>query len=274
MRTTQIDAGLPKEMVLRLPRNETGRDFLIGDIHGAFDSVLAAMRQVGFDRSADRIISVGDLIDRGRGSARVVGFLKQPYVFAVRGNHDHEFASLDPEAVHILAGLPRLGMGWAQNLSDEAVIEIRDALRLLPIAIEIPTARGLVGVVHAQPPAGMTWSQFTAALERRDAAVIDCALTARERVQGGDTSIVEGVGRIYVGHTILSQGARMFGNVVAIDTGAVLRELGVEGAHHLTMMNAVCKTADIQPVVDAALRQVVAVDSEGEGAFSSLRCPA
>jgi serine/threonine protein phosphatase 1 len=262
---------MPQLMVRRLPRNETGRDFLVGDIHGAYDCVIEAMRTVSFDPARDRLISVGDLIDRGKGSARVVRFLQQPYVFAVRGNHDHDFAQLDPEEIRLVATLPRFGMGWARNLSDQALLEIRDSLRELPLAIEIATSRGLVGVVHAQPPAGMTWNQFTAALEGLDEATIHCALTARERIQTGDNSTVQGVGRVYVGHTTQHQGARMYGNVVAIDTGAVLRELGVEGSNHLTMINAVAHTADIGAMVEAAMGRVVAIDSEGEGAFSSLR---
>lgn len=261
---------LPEVMVRRLPPNIHGRDFLVGDIHGSFDAVIEGMRQVKFDTRVDRIISVGDLIDRGRGSSRVVGFLKQPYVHAVRGNHDHEFAKLDPAEIRLLARVPRLGMGWAQNLSDEALLEIQAALRTLPVAIELPTVRGMVGVVHAQVPDGMTWPAFVQALERRDPAVIDCALTERHKLQSGNATVVQGVGRVFVGHTTQQGGALMLGNVVAIDTGAVLREMGFEGVHHLTMVNAVARTGDIGPVVDQALA-VMAIDSQGEGAFSALR---
>ena len=48
-----------------LPPNRAGRDFLLGDLHGMMDELTAAMQAAGFDRSRDRIISVGDLIDRG-----------------------------------------------------------------------------------------------------------------------------------------------------------------------------------------------------------------
>lgn len=56
--------------VLRLPENTRGRDFVVGDIHGAFDKVEAAMAKVGFDVERDRLLSVGDLVDRGAESAR------------------------------------------------------------------------------------------------------------------------------------------------------------------------------------------------------------
>lgn len=78
---------------MRVPRNAEGRDFVVGDIHGAFDLVLEGMRRVQFDRQRDRLFCVGDLVDRGPQSARAARFLKQPYVHAVSGNH--EFKLLD-----------------------------------------------------------------------------------------------------------------------------------------------------------------------------------
>jgi serine/threonine protein phosphatase 1 len=261
---------LPEVMVRRLAPNSTGRDFVVGDIHGAYDAVKGAMRQVGFDPARDRLISVGDLVDRGLGSSRVTRFLAQPYVFAVRGNHEHELAKLQPSEVRLLATLPRLGMTWARNLSDEAIFEIQDAVRRLPLAIELQTARGLVGIVHAQPLPGISWPQFVQRLEARDPAAIECALTSRARIRDGDMSVVAGVGRVYVGHTIQAGGPRIFGNVVAIDTGAVLRELGIDEGHHLTLINAAAKTGDIRQVADAA-RHYAAIDSEGDGAFGALR---
>lgn len=262
------DSSLPEVMVRRLPANTIGRDFIVGDIHGAYDAVWDAMRQVGFNPAADRLISVGDLVDRGRGSARVVRFLQQPYVHAVRGNHDHEFARLTPPEIRLLATVPRLNMGWARSLSDEALLEIQGAVQQLPVAIELQTARGLVGVVHAQPVSGMSWPQFVQALEQREPAAIDSALKGRHRARSGDTSVVPGIGRVYVGHTIQPH-ARMLGNVVLVDTGAVLRELGVEQGH-LTLVNAAAKTTDLGQVVEAAL-SAVGIDSEGVGPFGSLR---
>lgn len=85
------------------PANCLGRDFVLGDIHGAYDMVLQGMRQVRFDKKVDRIFSVGDLIDRGAGSHRALEFLAQPYVYAVRGNHDDDFSTLSLDDVNYLA---------------------------------------------------------------------------------------------------------------------------------------------------------------------------
>jgi hypothetical protein len=50
--------------VLRLPANTRGRDFVVGDIHGTFYVLEQALAAVGFDPARDRVICVGDLIDR------------------------------------------------------------------------------------------------------------------------------------------------------------------------------------------------------------------
>ena len=54
--------------ILKLPENTQGRDFVVGDLHGRFDDLQEAMRLNQFDPGKDRIISCGDLIDRGSGS--------------------------------------------------------------------------------------------------------------------------------------------------------------------------------------------------------------
>lgn len=66
--------------ILDLPCNHHGRDFVVGDIHGEYDLLLEAMRAVRFEPKNDRLLCVGDLIDRGPGSHRVRQFLSQPYV--------------------------------------------------------------------------------------------------------------------------------------------------------------------------------------------------
>ncbi|AWB34715.1 metallophosphoesterase [Orrella marina] len=71
----------------RLPSNTTGRDFIVGDMHGCHDLFEAELEKASFDPACDRIVSVGDLIDRGPNSLACLRFLKQPWFHAVHGNH-------------------------------------------------------------------------------------------------------------------------------------------------------------------------------------------
>lgn len=75
-------------LVKHVPRNEIGRDFVVGDIHGCFDALRYAMFGVVFDESKDRLFSVGDLVDRGNQSEESIDWIAQPWFHAVRGNHE------------------------------------------------------------------------------------------------------------------------------------------------------------------------------------------
>lgn len=241
---------------LRLPRNDQGRDFIIGDIHGAYDLVWEGMKAVKFDQSVDRLLSVGDLIDRGAGSARCLAFLQQPYVFAISGNHERMLVDawrdggLDRVVVDALANMNFNGMRWMKDVSIETLNEIATAFDKLPFVIEVETERGLVGMVHADVPKGMDWQTFTAKVEAGDAYCTRMALgmdisddfhESRQRVETERVDGVAGVGRVFVGHTVLFGGMKKLGNVYAVDTGAVFGEAG-KGKGYLTMVNPLMAT--------------------------------
>ena len=57
----------------RFERNARGRDFVVGDVHGHFDTLERLLEAVDFDASADRLFSVGDLVNRGPASERSTG---------------------------------------------------------------------------------------------------------------------------------------------------------------------------------------------------------
>ncbi len=233
---------------LKVGANVGGRDFVVGDIHGCFDQVLRAMDAVGFDQAVDRIFSVGDLIDRGPGSHRSARFLSHDWVYAVRGNHEdmlldayqnvdlHDGGKPHPAVLEYMHS--RNGFSWWRATGDEVKADILAAIAKLPIAIELETSRGPVGLVHADVPAGLSWPAFLDRLGARDMKVAEKALWGRDRVTREDASGVEGIGRVFVGHTPI-RGLVKLGNVYAIDTGAVFGVLGrMEGALTFVQANA------------------------------------
>lgn len=90
-----------------LPPNIEGRDFVIGDLHGSGDCLIQLLDGIKFDTSVDRLISVGDLVDRGGDSLQCLQLLTEPWFHAVMGNHEQ----LMLEAFR--GG--RLGQYWFQN---------------------------------------------------------------------------------------------------------------------------------------------------------------
>lgn len=253
--------------VLRLPRNEEGRDFVVGDIHGAYDLVVAAMRQVQFDSTRDRIISVGDLVDRGEGSWRCAQFLDQPYVFAVRGNHEDMLLDLysagEPPPSALQWAASRNGLGWWLHETPESRKEILARFARLPLVIELDTPRGSVGFIHADIPRGLSWPEFRAAIEADDPDVVLTALWGRTRIQSEDCAGVQGIGRVFVGHTPHWDGLRRYGNVYAVDTGAVFAALGIKPGGRLTFAGVATSTAVLLAPVPHVLVDVRA-DIEAE----------
>lgn len=230
--------------VLKLPASlfSRGRVFTVGDIHGCYDLVQRALEAARFDPAQDTLISVGDLIDRGPNSARCVALLKEPCVHAVLGNHEAMLldAQADDEAAgHFLVN----GGQWWLTTRESVQADILDLLRTLPVAIELPTPRGLAGFVHADVPVGLDWPGFLARLEQGDEKVRQTALWGRKRLHDGDEHGVLGVGRLFVGHT--PGRPRRLGNVYPMDTGAVFAVVGDAEDAHLSMANILCSTQEI-----------------------------
>lgn len=231
---------------LRLPLNADGRDFLVGDIHGCFDLVLREMDRARFDQARDRIIAVGDLVNRGPHSHRALRFLSYDWVACVRGNHEdlvmrlHGAGDLPPAAAAFLAR--EHGLAWWFRTPDHVRADIAEAFARLPLAIEVETADGPLGVVHADVPRGLSWQDFLACLERDDPAIVREALWGRDRIRGRRCDGVPGIPRVAVGHCDLPDGVTRFGNVFGIDTGAVF---GGSGQGHLSFVEPSALDGDV-----------------------------
>jgi serine/threonine protein phosphatase 1 len=74
--------------IRKLPANIQGKDYVVGDLHGCHSLLERLLKEVKFDKSRDRLFSVGDLIDRGPDSLRCLHLLQEPWFFASQGNHE------------------------------------------------------------------------------------------------------------------------------------------------------------------------------------------
>jgi serine/threonine protein phosphatase 1 len=208
-------------LLRRFARNTRGRDLIVGDIHGCFTKLQAALSAVGFDpEDGDRLFSVGDLVDRGPDSEVALDWLASPWFFAVRGNHE-DMAVRWPNGRMDAAKYATNGGAWNIGNPPARRLEIADAFRSLPLAIEIETPGGLVGIVHADCPLG-SWPAFKAVLENPSDFsgshdVVNCCMWSRDRIALDDRSGVSGVRALVVGHTPLP-GVQVLGNVFHIDT--------------------------------------------------------
>jgi len=236
--------------VLELSCNTSGRDYVVGDIHGDYKTLKHALKQVEFDKSRDRLFMAGDLVDRGPNSHKALSFLSKPWVYAVRGNHEQMiinfhsvFGFHDSTWLKMFSKVK--GRSWWARLTPEEREAHVDAYRRLPIAMEIDESSGYkIGVIHAEVPRGMDWDTFKHAIRAGDAKATKSALWGRKRIKRGDISGVCGVHRIFCGHTTRKRTTEL-GNVVYLDTGTVLRALKKNRSAHLSIA-ALSAHSDIQ----------------------------
>ncbi|MEN1833755.1 metallophosphoesterase [Pseudomonas lijiangensis] len=198
--------------VLRLAKNDRGRDFVVGDIHFKTIDLHKGLHALDFDKQVDRVIAVGDLIDRGPGVLDGLKLLGEPWFFTVQGNH--EWMLIDAYRRDPQARYASHGAGWWSTIADESKPMIIEKLESLPVVIEIECAQGIVGVVHADVPAGMLWSEFVRSVENPQ--IEEIALWGRERIIKHYRGVVIGAWRVCVGHTWIPHPLRL-GNVLALD---------------------------------------------------------
>jgi len=225
--------------------NTRGRDLVVGDVHGCFTKLAAALDAVQFNPDAgDRLFLLGDLIDRGPESAQVLDWLRRPGVFAIMGNHEQ--MALGYAAGLVDAGLyARNGGAWFIAMTKAEQLPYLDAFLELPVAIELNTPAGLLGLVHADCPRP-SWSDFVAALGAGEGQVVDAALWSRSRIDARQVDAVEGVVAVLVGHTPVERFTSL-GNVLYLDTGAWLQ--GGASPRGFTILNA----ATLLPVFASSL---------------------
>ena len=108
---------------------------IIGDIHGCYDELLELLDKAGLSDD-DPIISVGDLVNRGPDSARVLDFFRAtPNALAIRGNHEQRH--LDARHHDRLPSLGVLLTRWQLDTDYPAACNY---MASLPLALDLPDA--------------------------------------------------------------------------------------------------------------------------------------
>ncbi len=213
-----------KPRVLRLKPNTEGRDILVGDVHGCFSKLQAALDGIAFNADVDRLICCGDLVDRGPESERASAWLRLPWLYCVPGNHE-QLAIMYAEDPGIGPFYAQCGGAWFMLLPEARQAALARQFAALPVAIELETPLGLVVVVHADMPTP-TWAECRERLASPDPAraeaAVKCMLWGRDRFNSKtDWGPVPDVRAVVVGHTPVSCHTTL-DNVHYIDGGAWL----------------------------------------------------
>jgi serine/threonine protein phosphatase 1 len=188
----------------------------MGDAHGRLDAVLVALGNANFEPQTDRLISVGDLVDRGPNSFDLLKLTKQPWFYAVRGNHEAMFLDTNDHfsLVHWLIN----GGDWFLELDGEQILESYSLAAKLPVAITVDIKGGKkIGVCHAEWP-GDDWDTIEEALT--DQLQVNRMIWGR-KILKNELAITDKTAALTIhGHTPIDAPKKL-GSALFIDTGCV-----------------------------------------------------
>lgn len=141
-------------MGLILPRkffyNASMQSLVIGDIHGCYDELQALLDKAGLIEG-DAIIAIGDIVDRGPDTPRVVEFFQNtPNAKSIMGNHERK---------HIKSNRGEMKPALSQVISHQQLGEQYPAavafMQTFPLYLDLPEAL----LVHGFWEPGVTLNQ-------------------------------------------------------------------------------------------------------------------
>jgi serine/threonine protein phosphatase 1 len=214
--------------------NNRGRDFIVGDVHGCFDQLVNALRQVDFNATYDRLFSVGDMIDRGQDSFDCIDLIYEDWFKMVKGNHEElmEGSLLDQSQYHLL-GWMQNGGAWHLKCASSLLMDIATKIRELPLVISVGEGSQRFNIAHAEviKPTGATntdidnwtflpnevedilWGRSIANTKSNTAA------SNRVNVKNNKQFQTEALSPTYVGHSTVCSKPVRIKQQIFIDTG-------------------------------------------------------
>lgn len=202
---------------ITLPENKRGRDFIVADIHGYRSKLDEALESVSFNPATDRLISVGDIIDRGPDSPACLALLDEPWFWMTLGNHEQMFleALADPSDANWSRWLVN-GGSWVLQTSEAEQKFWQQQLEQLPLTITLACLDQTIGVCHAEYTSAQ-WQDR----QQADDQEAQSWLWGRSRLKIENAARIAGVDWVFSGHTVV-QDTQVLGNQVFIERGAYL----------------------------------------------------
>lgn len=117
------------------------RTIVVGDVHGCLEELDGLLRAVQFARGRDRLVFVGDLIDRGPDPVGVIRRARELGAESVMGNHEDKCVQwFRRDALCVASGKPNNMMVHPDRLAEWFLLsrEDLDWIRGLPVTISLP----------------------------------------------------------------------------------------------------------------------------------------
>ncbi|RWZ87314.1 MAG: hypothetical protein EO766_12375 [Hydrotalea sp. AMD] len=136
---------------LHLPTNTKGQDYIVGDLHGHYDILMELLSRINFNPEVDRLISCGDMIDRGPDSLKCAELIYEDYFYCTLGNHELMMIQ------SILKGNSQYHETWIYNgglwhkaYSKEELTQLAWDIAHKPLIISVGENENRFNITHAE----------------------------------------------------------------------------------------------------------------------------
>ncbi|OTG80676.1 metallophosphoesterase [Acinetobacter sp. ANC 4648] len=198
-------------------QHETGRLFVVGDVHGCYDQLMQQLAAVKFNFNQDLLVAVGDLVDRGADSLKCLNLVDQPWFKAIRGNHE-EMCILSKVDRHMADLHVQHGGEWFYALDPIQREQVIQKCVALPIILEIEYQTQCYGFVHADIHKNQ-WDIFKKSVQSNH----ELAVWGRGRIRNKRPELyskIQGIDLVFLGHTVVDCVTKRE-NCYFLDTGCV-----------------------------------------------------
>ena len=192
------------------------RSLVIGDIHGQYDALRCVLDRSGYDPEYDRLISLGDEVDGGPDSYKVIDYLAAlPNVISVRSNHMDWWMNYIKTTVELPIWTAQGGRAtlWSYECANRGKVPIRHteyAHKAIPYYIDSKNRIFIHGGFIPNVP-----------LEKQD---IETFIWDRQLIGYARNNVINDFNHVFVGHTTTvyyhSLTPLTFNNLTMMDTGA------------------------------------------------------
>jgi serine/threonine protein phosphatase 1 len=202
----------------KLIKQEDRRVIVVGDIHGDYDKFMRLLDKLEYDKDADLLILLGDIIDRGPDSYKTLKFVLENDIPCLRGNHEDMWVTGQHAAWMYNGG------SWVLDaMGDKEADFWRGELEKLPLVIELKTDKEkTLALVHAELPMEKPLAKIKEMLEgppnQKRSRLEHTLLWGRSLRR--DRAVYPYADLVLCGHTVVED-PTMLGNRLYLDTGAV-----------------------------------------------------
>ena len=92
--------------------------FIVGDVHGCFDELMLLLKKAQYRPGRHRLIFVGDLVNKGKKSFKLLKWVREHRLKSVIGNHELKFIHDVENKLPLTKSLFQLKLDMGNKLED------------------------------------------------------------------------------------------------------------------------------------------------------------